>query len=135
MATAIKLDKAQRAELEKFRKSLRESEDAVTDAVAEYERRCESAREELIPVLEKHNELLAEVKEFASNVAAVVRDAIDERSEKWQESDKGTAAEEFQSSWEGYDPDEYSIPDEVLVEEIDSSADALDELQEEPEEE
>ena len=85
MATAIKLDKAQRAELEKFRKSLRESEDAVTDAVAEYERRCESVREKLIPVLEKHNELLAEVK--------------------------------------------------VLVEEIDSSADALDELQEEPDEE
>lgn len=52
-----------------------------------------------------YNLLLLEAAAFAEAIGEDCRAAFDEKSERWQESDRGQEAESFISEWEGFDAD------------------------------
>lgn len=68
--------------VEKRMDKLRDAEAAVCDAINAV------------------NEVVAEINEFAGEVAAEQEDYYSERSEKWQESEAGEAYAEWKSQWE-----------------------------------
>jgi hypothetical protein len=51
-------------------------------------------------MVERHNRSLARAREFVETVAAELRDAVDEKSDKWKDSDAGQAAEGMVEEWE-----------------------------------
>ena len=53
--------------------------------------------------VDAYNTLLADVDVFAAGVASRLRDAVDDKSERWQESDAGTAARDLADAWADVD--------------------------------
>ena len=130
---SIKLEKAQKKELESLRSKLRALEESVAHEEELYRETCNEARNAFIPHLEAYNEVLEEVQEFTSNLAATLKDKIEDYSEKWQESDTGLAASEFADEWESFNPDKLELPDEVEEMQIEGPADEFDGLRDESE--
>jgi hypothetical protein len=50
----------------------------------------------------EYNEALSELRGMVEGFVEEWRSAYEDRSEKWQESDKGTAANEFIDEWEAF---------------------------------
>ena len=55
-----------------------------------------------------YNDAMENAKAFVEEVASRLRDVYDNRSEKWQEGDKGQSADSFIQTWEEFSPDEES---------------------------
>jgi len=60
----------------------------------------EAAREELRAATIAYNEQLREAHAFVEGVATAARDRWDNRSERWQDSDKGQSAATWVEAWE-----------------------------------
>src|SRR5574343_1903149 len=57
----------------------------------------------------KYNEVLQEAQEFREDVVGRLEDEASDKSERWQESEAGQAAEEFTSEWRELSLDEVQI--------------------------
>ena len=82
-----------------------------------------------------YSEKLAEARGFRDDLVDRLRDEIDGKSDKWQDSPKGEAAAFFRDAWEGLDLDDVDVvmPDDF--EEVDlPHAGTLTEAAEEPDE-
>lgn len=62
-----------------------------------------------------YNVILAEAKEYAEEIAARFQTEFDDKSEKWQESEKGVAVSEMIESWTNLDFEEV---DDVAIDQI-----------------
>ena len=93
-----KADAKRKAELvEKFREATSNVEDAlsaVNDEIAAV------VNQRLAGPVAKYNAVLAEVQSFTETVGADFRDEFDSKSERWQESDAGQAADGLADEWE-----------------------------------
>lgn len=88
---AFKMTKAQLKERDGLASGLKE-------AAAELKEKIEAANSALADVrtsVEEYNAKLESAKEFVEGIAEAAQEAYDEKSEKWQEGEKGDAA----SSW------------------------------------
>ena len=81
----FKLTKAQCTERDGFAKKLSDASDKVADAVAEYNNTLEAARE------------------FCVDIAEASQSEWDDKSEKWQESDRGTECSGWIDQWRDVD--------------------------------
>ena len=63
-----------------------------------------------------YNEKLEVARDFIGDVAERLRGEYDDKSERWQESDGGVAADEMASAWEGLD---FDMLDLLVVEPLD----------------
>jgi hypothetical protein len=52
--------------------------------------------------LRSYNEAVKQAEAFAAEVASELREAVEEKSDRWKESDAGQAAESFASEWEEF---------------------------------
>jgi hypothetical protein len=133
---AIKLTKAEVIRQTKLVAELRVQEYAMTAAIEDFNTAMDSARVDLREAVEKYNEVISEVNGFALDIATRLQDEIDEKSEKWQESEKGEAAVAFKDEWEQIDGGELDA-DEIAPSYIDDmtfeAADALEAISTEPE--
>lgn len=102
---AFKLNKGQAAILEKHIADLHEARDALAQAMATYA------------------ESLSDAREFRDELVSGWREDIEDRSEKWKESEKGEAATTFVDAWEALELDEMDFEPENEC----SHADALGE--------
>lgn len=82
---------------------------ALANAVETYNAALEAAKGPLEAALEVYNELLDEARGFAQDVASQADQDISEKSERWQESDKGQAAQEWKGEWEDLSLDDVEI--------------------------
>jgi hypothetical protein len=76
----------------------------------------------LLPINEKiaaYNEILAEAKELVEDVAARMQDEFENKSEAWQEGEKGVAASAFITTWTDLDFEEVEEVEIELIEELD----------------
>jgi hypothetical protein len=67
--------------------------------------------------VDKYNAKVNEIKEWASEVASDIDSFMSDKSEKWQEGERGQAYEEWKSSYENFDLEELDV-DVVNTEEI-----------------
>jgi hypothetical protein len=124
MKSISKADKARRVELR----------DAITAAHAALEDACSVANVEIA----KANEALAAYREavqaavnFVEDIGNEIESYMDDRSDKWRESDAASDYEEWKSAWQNFQPDEPEDYADLEAPE-EAAADALDELPETP---
>jgi hypothetical protein len=88
---AFKLSKEEKSQKDDFVKRLREKR-AEIEALNE-----EDDSEDLV---DDYNSIVQEAREFVEQVAGTLREAWDEKSENWQEGDRGVAIGENIDLWE-----------------------------------
>jgi hypothetical protein len=108
---SIKLTKGDRDRRAALIAELAEAAGKVDDAVALYNATVHAARTELDAVITAYNEKVAEASNFADEIATGIESAIEEKSEAWQESERGEAAVQFCEAWQGIDLSELDIED------------------------
>lgn len=130
---AWKLTKEEAARRDEVTNAAGAARDALNAALDAYNEKVAAAFAELKTATDAYNESCASARDFAEAVATRLRDEHFAKSERWQESEKGQAADAFVSAWEDFaaadfepeEPLEMEGPDEELAEQ-------LNELPEEP---
>lgn len=102
-----KLSKSQVEERGRHMAKLEETQVALEQAIAAYKA------------------ALVEAQQFCAGVAEEIRAYFDDKSEKWQEGERGQAYEEWATGWEGVEFPEVDEPSE-------QAAEVLGALEEEP---
>lgn len=100
---------------------LNDSATALMKTIDEYNDELERLRGPIEDALSAYNELVAEARDFASDVASQADSDIADKSEKWQDSERGQAAIAFKDEWEGLvlEDVEIDFPEELSVDEPD----------------
>jgi hypothetical protein len=131
---AFKLNKTQIKERDRLAAALRESGDAMVLAVTTFNEELETLKEPLIEALTAYNVLLAETKEFVEGFLKEAQGDFEDKTETWQDGEKGEQAKEWLDAWEELDLEEidFDFPDPI-AEDFDSSEHAVA-LEEAPEE-
>lgn len=106
---AFKFTKADTATLTKFREEIGTKAEAVNDAIRDL------------------NELLEQLRNWKEEKTEALREAFSEKSDKWQEGEKGEAVNNWIETIENLDADEIEEFD------IEGLITALEELPNEPE--
>ena len=119
---AFKLTKSQLTERADAIAKIQAARTPLLDAITEFNELLGVKREAFEGLVSKYNQALTEAREFAERIATDAQEAIDAKSERWQESGKGQAASAFQEEWSNLDlaDVELGFPDD------------LDELDEDP---
>jgi hypothetical protein len=100
---AFKLTRAESRRRDGFVAELESAGAALSVAVAAFNETLAQAREALEQARDAYNEKLEEVREFVEDIASSREAEISERSERWQESDKAQAAQQWVEDWQGLD--------------------------------
>lgn len=102
-------------------------------AVAEFNAVVEAAQEPVTAAVEEYNAALQEAANFVEAMASEIEAEIADKSERWQESEKGQAFDTWQQEWEAvvFDDIQIDFPDQLEGPDL-SAANALEDLPEEP---
>ena len=82
--------------------ALREAKDKLVIAIDEYNAATTDPRAAVESALKEYNEALAEAKGFAEDIANEAESEFDNKSEKWQEGDRGQAVSERSAMVEAF---------------------------------
>jgi DNA repair exonuclease SbcCD ATPase subunit len=102
------------AGIETYNNTAHTLREALEDAISTYNTDLQTARDTLAPEIEAYNEVLAEIKEFAKEIKGRCQGEWDEKTERWQEGVKGTAAQQFIDAWDALGNE----LDDVVLDEI-----------------
>lgn len=95
---------------EKYRQTLindlHEAEDEILGLIKGAEDTISEQVERVNEKIREYNQLLENARSFVANRVTEFQEAYDEKSEKWQEGDAGTAAQELINEWESYSPED-----------------------------
>src|SRR5262245_24268876 len=132
---SFKLSKEDRARKIELVNQLREWQDRVNDSIAVAQDKMKDALVDVNDVIDTYNEKVEEVREFVERVASDFRSDFEDKSEGWQEGERGQTVGEFIDAWENLEinqVDRITLPDVELDDEIELPND-LEELAEEVE--
>lgn len=93
------LAKEQRRRVEEVAERLRTARTALDNEIEIYNAALNKAWTDLNAKLETYNEAARDAKELAEEVHSDLENFHDERSEKWQESDAGSAFRSWVEEW------------------------------------
>lgn len=133
ISTMNRLSKTQLAEKARLLEQLQQAGSRLEEAVADFNRKVEEAKAPVDQAVEEYNAVLAEAKAFAEGIAADAQSHYDDKSEKWQEGERGQAYQAWIGEWENVNLDdlEVELPAEVELPEL-SAVDELDGIADEP---
>ncbi len=78
-------------------------------------------------LVDDYNNTIALINDFADNIKQRQQDYYDERSDNWQESDRGMEYEDWKSEWESFEElDAIECPEFVDIEEFENLPDSMD---------
>jgi Fe2+ transport system protein B len=134
------LTKDELVERDRLAEALEKARLALVDAIATYNAKLEE--EIKVPVVDAiaaYGDALTEAKEFAETIVSDAESDIDDKSERWQESERGEQAVGFKDRWqeivntlgEELDielPGEIDDPDSSQSEEFAASPNSMDEV-------
>lgn len=132
---AIKFTKAQVAEWREHIDNIRSAHDDLTEAVQRYNDVMRAEREKVEEAIGDVAQLVAAANEWRVGVASDdLRPEWELKSDKWQDSERGTAASEWIDAVEAeVEPPEVEFPDE-LEEPSDDYIEEMDNLATQPKE-
>lgn len=102
---AFKLTKEEIATKAEIAGNLEKAWASVEDAVSEYNDEVNKAKEKVTAVIASFNDVAGQAAVFVQEVADRASGEIDEKTEKWQEGDRGQAAISWKDEWENFDGD------------------------------
>ena len=97
---AFRLSKTDSARLEKFQAELNTWREQIDNEFLRVTLALGAAVQDINAMIERHNAAISDARVFVLRVSSEFRDAYDEKSERWQESDAGQAASGFVEDWE-----------------------------------
>lgn len=131
----MKLTKKDLADHAEWVRDLEAARKEIENAVEEYNHKLNKLNEQLESELEKYNGILEDAESWKQGIADTFQAEIDERSEKWLESDAGEAAQDFVNAWNDFSilQETVELPEEYELENDESFIREFDELPIEPE--
>lgn len=116
---SFKLTKVQDKELDALLDELNEKRGELGAAITAFNDLIREERSKIEDALSAYNDALVGVEQFRDEFVNEMRDAWNDKSERWQEGDSGEAANDFITVWEEVDLSEVSldIPDEIECDE------------------
>jgi chromosome segregation ATPase len=118
---AFKLSKQEVTKRDEHVESLEKAWAELQQAINAYNESEPKLREPIDKAVADYNEAVEEAKGFAEEIANRVEGEYDEKSEKWQEGEKGQAAAELRDAWQTIDmePIELEWPEDLAIEDPD----------------
>lgn len=108
--------------------ALRKAQEQLEDAASAYNNKIISAWLEFSEVLNHYNDAVSDADGFRNDIAESQQTYIDEKSEAWQEGDRGSAYSDWKSHWEEeFEPLQVDGPVDIELDGLDH-ADKLEEL-------
>ena len=124
----MKLSKTHAKQIEDLIAKLREAQEALAPAIVAYNAALAEAHGRLLDALEPYSEAISYVEEDVQSIAATLREEWDEKSEKWQESDRGIEASDAIDALESFSMDDLTVEQTDMIEEPEDYAETLEEL-------
>lgn len=113
--------------------SLRAAYEAYENAVAEFNNEMQPLFGKVEDAIRVYNGIVADAKSFVDDRASQWRSEADDKSDRWKEGDRGSAVDEWISSWESFGDEVIDMPDVPEIETEGSDvADDLESLEPEP---
>lgn len=114
---SFSLTKTETETFDKLTEDLAQKSKLIEEAVSVYNIAVQPLRIPVEEAVTEYNQILLEVRELRNTIVTKAQDNFSGKSEKWQESDSGQAAEEWINSWEEIDLDDidYQWPDELTI--------------------
>lgn len=130
-----KLSKDQKKRKEQLSKQLSEDHGVLQAAVERFNKVVEEQWAAVEDAQNQFNETLQAAKDFTEEIADAVDSYINEKSDKWQESEAAQNAMEWRDEWSGFEADveESALDKPETYEVVDDPGDTLDGLREEVE--
>lgn len=124
----MKLSKTDVTQKSEMVDAIRTAEKKVKDAINIFNEEKQQALDELNGEIAAFNKVLDEVRDFATSIETTMQSIFDDKSETWQQSDKGQEFEAFLGEWSNFSLED--LPEEEVNDiEIDlSHADDLENL-------
>jgi hypothetical protein len=127
-----KLDKAAIAERDAVCSQLRDASEALEKALETFNTTLDEAWGAVESALSAYNEVVSDANAWREDIAADMQSYFDERSEKWQQSEKGTGYEAWKQQYdEELQTVELEKPDPLELD-IEDAAEYLEQLPETP---
>lgn len=95
----MKLSKYQQASKLLWEKDLEVARKEIEEAIKTYNDKLEILNENLEGAFQKYNDQIQDCQRFIEEVGETIQGEIDDRSEKWQESDAGQAHQTWLDQW------------------------------------
>jgi seryl-tRNA synthetase len=114
---SFQLTKDQDGTLAKLIDDLTLAKQKITAAANTYNDEVAELRPSVEEAVTEFNNLLGEIRQLVSDIVTRGNESIDQKSDKWQESEKGEAAREWVDAWDGLDLSDldFSWPDELEI--------------------
>jgi len=127
-----KLTKAQKTAKDQISTDLANAWTDLEEAFEQYNLRVQEAFATLQAQITLYNNELSKARDFASEVAQETADYISEKSDKWQESDKGQEYQSFQEEYESLQLDDIELDEPAEIELVfcDNHSELLDQASE-----
>ncbi len=119
---ALNLSKNEKAARDEHNTKLKETHEAVVAAVKEYNEKREELWASVQEAADAFDEAREAAEEWAHDVASRIEEECADKSEKWQESDRGMNAQSFQGDYENFSIDALALEDPGDVTEPDAPA-------------
>jgi type I site-specific restriction endonuclease len=110
---AFKLTKQEESQRTEFLERVTAAVNELTTAREEAKEAINEAVAKLNETIGKYNNLREEVEAFRDEVVARLQEEYDNKSEKWQESERAASALNLISEWESLDVEELNEQDEL----------------------
>ena len=127
------LNKQRLKDKKRIEDALRESFSKLESAIEEFNTTLDQEWQKVQEAVDAHNAKVTEANEFSDEVSSEINDYIGDKSDNWQEGDRGQVYASWQESWEAEleeidleKPTEIDVPDENV-------ADTFGDLPNEPE--
>lgn len=126
---AFKLSKSESAKRDELIGWMRDKLTELKAEVSDFNGKLDELKEPLQHAIDGYNEAVEAARAYCEEIAEERQGNFDDKSEKWQEGEKGEAAQEWLNEWQNIDLSEIVIelPDELEAPEA-SHADDLEAL-------
>lgn len=113
----MKLTKHEQEQKAEWEKKITAARKALQDAVDIYNTQLENLTEVLKDAVDVYNDIVNDCTAFCEDIANEIDSELEERSEKWLESDKGQAAISWGDQWKDFSclQEDLELPDEVVL--------------------
>jgi hypothetical protein len=131
-----KLSKAQGEALKQHSADMQTAREALEKAVNEYNAAIDAAWKRVEDACTAYNEKLTAAKEFIESVETEIGEYIDERSDTWRATDKGSAYDAWKEQYSdaAYEMNEvdFSRPDELSLDDYVDVAELIGNVEDSP---
>lgn len=124
-----RLSKEQVKEHEELVDAVNGAHQELDGAIKQYNERVAAAHSELAPFVEAFNEAVTKANDFRESVHSDQQAYFDEKSEKWQEGDAGSAYSDWMSQWDEAAIEEVELDDAPEMDTPDLELNGFDQLE------